>query len=37
MPATKRPPLVILGWQSWSILAVVLVLVIAAAVWIMLG
>jgi hypothetical protein len=31
MVPTNRFPLITLGWQTWSILAVVFVLVIAAA------
>jgi hypothetical protein len=31
MPATNRSPLITLGWQTWSILAIVFALVLAAA------
>jgi len=37
MPAPKRMPLMNLGWQSWSILVVVLALLLIAAVYVMLG
>jgi hypothetical protein len=36
MSATNRPPLITLGWQTWSILAVVFALVLAAAAYLML-
>jgi hypothetical protein len=34
---TKPLPLVTLGWQSWSLIAIVLVLVLAAAAYLLLG
>ena len=37
MTETKRPPLVILGWQSWSIVVIVLVIVLTAAVYLLWG
>jgi hypothetical protein len=37
MPTTKQLPLITLGWQTWSILAVVLALLLAAAAYLMLG
>jgi hypothetical protein len=37
MPATNRLPLITLGWQTWSILAVALTLMLAAAAYLMLG
>ena len=37
MPATRRMPLITLGWQTWSMLAIVLVLVLAAAAYLLLG
>ena len=37
MTETKRPPLVILGWQNWSIVVIVLVIVLTAAVYLMWG
>ena len=37
MPKTNRSPLITLGWQTWSILAVVLAFVLAAAGYLMLG
>ena len=33
-PKTNRSPLITLGWQTWSILAVVLVLLLAAAAYV---
>jgi hypothetical protein len=36
MPTTNRSPLISLGWQTWSILAVVLALVLVAAAYLML-
>jgi len=36
MPTTNRSPLISLGWQTWSILAVVLAFVLAAAAYLML-
>jgi hypothetical protein len=37
MPTTNRSPLIILGWQTWSILAIVIALVLAAAAYLLLG
>jgi len=37
MPVTKRLPLITLGWQTWSILAVALTLMLAAAAFVMFG
>jgi hypothetical protein len=37
MPATKGMPLVTLGWQVWSILAVVLAFALSAAAYLMIG
>jgi hypothetical protein len=37
MPTTSRPPLITLGWQTWSILAVILGLVLTAVAYLMLG
>ena len=37
MPATKRMPLVTLGWQTWSIVAVVLAFVLSAVAYLLLG
>jgi hypothetical protein len=37
MPTTNRSPLITLGWQTWSILAVVLALVLAAVAYLMVG
>ncbi len=37
MPATSRPPLITLGWQTWSILAIVFALVLAAAAYMLFG
>lgn len=31
MPATSRPSLITLGWQTWSFLAAVLLLMLGAA------
>ena len=36
MPATNRSPLITLGWQTWSILAIVFALMLAAAAYLML-
>jgi hypothetical protein len=36
MPTTNRSPLITMGWQTWSILAVVLAFVLAAAAYLML-
>lgn len=37
MANTRRLPLVTLGWQSWSLVVVVLVIVLTAAAYLMLG
>jgi hypothetical protein len=37
MPTTRRLPLVTLGWQTWSILAVVLAFVLLVVAYLMLG
>jgi len=37
MANTKRLPLVTLGWQSWSIVAIVLVIMLTAAAYLLLG
>ena len=37
MATTKRMPLINLGWQNWSFLAIVLAMVLGAAVWVMFG
>jgi Sec-independent protein translocase protein TatA len=37
MAAPNRLPLMTLGWQTWAILAVVLLLLIGAAATLMLG
>jgi hypothetical protein len=37
MAATSRLPLVTLGWQTWSIVAVVLAFVLGAVAFLMLG
>lgn len=37
MTDVKRPPFVILGWQSWSIVVIVLVIALTAAAYLMLG
>ncbi len=34
---TRRMPVVTLGWQTWSVLVVVLTLLVAAAVYVSLG
>jgi hypothetical protein len=36
MPTTNRSPLMSLGWQTWSIVAVVLMFVLGAAVFLIL-
>jgi hypothetical protein len=36
MPTTNRSPLITLEWQTWSVLAVVLALVLAAVGYLML-
>jgi hypothetical protein len=37
MADTRRLPLVTLGWQSWALIAVVIVIAVAGAVYLMLG
>ena len=37
MTETKRPPLVTPGWQIWSIVAIVLVIALTAAVFLLWG
>jgi hypothetical protein len=37
MPTTRRLPLATLGWQTWSVLAVVLALVLLVVAYLMLG
>lgn len=37
MATTKRLPIVTLGWQSWSLVVIVLVIVLTAAAYLMLG
>jgi hypothetical protein len=37
MDNTKQLPLVTLGWQSWSIVAIVLVIMLTAAAYLLLG
>jgi len=37
MSTTRRLPLITLGWQAWSILAVVLALVLTEVAYLMLG
>ncbi len=37
MTTSSRLPLMTLGWQAWSILAVVLAFLLAAAAYLMLG
>ena len=37
MPTASRSPLITLGWQTWSILAIVVVLVLSAAALLLLG
>ena len=37
MANTKRLPLVTLGWQSWSIVFIVLVILLIAAAYLLLG
>ena len=37
MTEAKRPPFVTLGWQSWSIVFIVLVIALTAAVYVMFG
>jgi hypothetical protein len=37
MANTKRLPLVTLGWQNWSIVVIVLVIMLTAAAYLLLG
>jgi hypothetical protein len=37
MANTRRLPLVTLGWQSWSIVVIVLVIMLTAAAYMLLG
>jgi hypothetical protein len=37
MANAKRLPLVTLGWQSWSIVVIVLVIMLTAAAYLLLG
>ena len=37
MATTRRLPLITLGWQVWSVLAVVLAFVLGAAAFLLLG
>jgi hypothetical protein len=37
MPTPRRLPLMTMGWQTWSIVAVVVALVLAAVVFLMFG
>jgi hypothetical protein len=37
MDAPNRFPLVTLGWQTWSILAIVVALVLTAAAYLLIG
>ena len=37
MTRTSRPPYVTLGWQSWSLVVIVLVIVLSVAAYVMLG
>ena len=37
MTDSTRPPFVTLGWQSWSIVVIVLVIVLTAAVYLLWG
>ena len=37
MDNSKRLPLVTLGWQSWSIVVIVLVIMLTAAAYLLLG
>ena len=36
MPTTNRSRLITLGWQTWSVLAIMLALVLAATAYLML-
>jgi hypothetical protein len=37
MAATRRLPLITLGWQTWSIVVVVLAFLLAAGAYLLLG
>jgi hypothetical protein len=37
MPTSSRSPLITLGWQTWSVVAIVLVLALTAAAYLLLG
>ena len=37
MTEMKRPPFVTLGWQSWSIVVIVLVIALTAAAYLLFG
>jgi hypothetical protein len=37
MTEAKRPPFVTLGWQSWSIVVIVLVIALTAAAFMLFG
>ena len=37
MTEVRRPPFVTLGWQSWSIVVIVLVIALTAAAYLMFG
>jgi hypothetical protein len=37
MTTSRRPPFAVLGWQTWAILVAVLVLVVAAGLWLLNG
>ncbi len=37
MAHTGRPPFVTLSWQNWSLLVIVLVIMLTAAVFLLLG
>ena len=37
MTEAKRPPLVTLGWQSWSVVVIVLVIALTAAAFMLFG
>jgi hypothetical protein len=37
MATTRRLPLITLGWQAWSILAIILACVLAASAFLLLG
>ena len=37
MTEAKRPPFVTLGWQSWSVVVIVLVIALTAAAFMLFG